>query len=160
MGQSPGYRTWRGCAAVAITALLAGCGERSLPVTTVLNYDRCQGLEAGLTLVDYAAVAGIRGDRLLDAGDAGNATAEDDELLLLAVSRGRQPTPGYGFELEGARRRDGTAVVAVRWRTPESGAVLPEVVTHPCLVVGVEPEGLQRIVVRDQTGDMIGALEL
>lgn len=143
-----------------LALLLGGCaGEQGLSATTVLSYDQCQGIDAGLTRVDYAQVAGIRGSTLLDMTrpepDAGN-----DDLLLVAISRGRQPTPGYSFTLEDARRRNGTAVVSVRWRTPESGAVLPQVLTHPCLVVGLPVSGLERVEAVDTSGASLGSLDL
>lgn len=150
---------WRP-AALLTALLLGGCaGEQSLNATTVLSYDQCQGIDAGLTRVDYAQVAGIRGSTLLDMSrpepEAGN-----DDLLLIAVSRGRQPTPGYGFTLEEARRRNGTAMISLGWRTPESGAVLPQVLTHPCLVVGLPRSGIERVEAVDSSGTELGSLDL
>ena len=150
------------CARLAALLILAGgCAEdaATLNVTTVLNYNQCQGLEPGLTSVDYAAVAGIRGGTLLGMTQPDD-TDPDDDLLLVAISRGQQPTPGYGFTLEEARREGGTAVVSVRWKTPEPGAVLAQMMTHPCLVIGLEPEGLTRVEVVDQTGVSLGTLDL
>ena len=146
------------------TALLTGCAAgASLDARTVLNHDQCQGLEPGLTRVDFATLAGIRGSRLLgvttpEAGPEQEAGARD--LVLVAISRGTQPTPGYGFSLAGARREYGTAVVDVRWQTPEPGAMLPQVITHPCLVVGLPQDGLTRVTARDQSGKVLGAIDL
>lgn len=146
---------------LAVLAIAAvGCAQNaSLEATTVLNYNQCQGLEAGLTLVDYESVAGIRGGTLLsitvpeDPGEGG-------DLLLVAISRGEQPTPGYGLSLEDTQRRDGTAVVTVHWKTPEPGAVLAQMITHPCLVVGLPRNGVARIEAEDQTGTRLGSLDL
>lgn len=146
--------------ALALAVLLGGCaGEQSLNATTVLSYDQCQGIDSGLTRVDYAEVAGIRGSTLLDMSRP-EPDADNDDLLLVAISRGRQPTPGYSFSLEDARRRDGTAVVSVGWRTPDSGAVLPQVLTHPCLVVGLPASGLERVEAVDTSGESLGSLDL
>ena len=150
-------------AALAATlALGVGCADdAAIDAVTVLNYNRCQGLDAGLTRVDYAAVAGIRGGTLLGLTDReGDDAAPDENLLLVAISRGRQPTPGYGFTLEDAYRDGPTAVIRVRWETPESGAVLAQTLTHPCLVVGLPATGLQRVEALDQRGDRLGSLEL
>jgi len=150
---------WRPAALLA-ALLLGGCaGDRSLNATTVLSYDQCQGIDAGLTQVDYAQVAGIRGSTLLDMSRP-EPEAGDDDLLLIAISRGRQPTPGYGFTLEDAQRRNGTAVVSLGWRTPESGAVLPQVLTHPCLVVGLPRSGIERVEAVDSSGTELGILDL
>jgi hypothetical protein len=159
-------------AALALGLTFAGgCADSSVEAVTVLNYNHCRGLEAGLTRVDYAAVAGIRGSTLLSmtepeqnrpegADQPGNPAEPGDDLLLVAISRGRQPTPGYAFALEGARRQDGTAVVSVRWDTPESGAVLAQVMTHPCLVVSLPGTGLTRVEAVDQSGTSLGSLDL
>lgn len=147
---------------VAGLALAAGCtDDAAIEAVTVLDYERCQGLDAGLTRVDYAAVAGIRGGTLLEMSDPeGNEAAPDDDVLLIAISRGRQPTPGYGFTLEEAYRDGATAVVRVRWETPEAGAVLPQMLTHPCLVVALPRDTFQRVEAVDQHGGRIGSLEL
>jgi hypothetical protein len=155
-------------ATLAAVLSLAGCaGDPAISATTVLNYQQCQGLNPGLTRVDYSAVAGIRGSTLLQMTKPeapSPAPPADDDLLLVAISRGEQPTPGYALSLEGAERRDGTVVVSVHWKTPESGAVLPQMLTHPCLVVGLvlgQPDpGLTRVEAVDQSGTNLGSLAL
>jgi hypothetical protein len=59
-----------------------------------------------------------------------------------------------------AHRRNGTAVVSVDWTTPPSGAVLPQVLTHPCLVVGMPRANLTRVEALDGAGTSLGTLEL
>jgi hypothetical protein len=148
---------------VILLGLAAGCADdSSIDATTVLDYNQCAGLEPGLTLVDYAAVAAIRGGKLLGITEPDeNATRPDQgDLVLVAISRGRQPTPGYGFTLDGAHRQDNAAVLTVRWESPEPGAMLAQVVSHPCLVVGVPRAGLDRIEAVDQHGARLGSLDL
>lgn len=149
--------------AVALIVSGSGCARNgSLDATTVLNYNQCQGLEAGLTLVDYEDVAAIRGGTLLGMTDPEEAEPEDgsSDLVLVAISRGEQPTPGYGFSLEDTRRENGTAVVSIRWKTPEAGSVLAQMTTHPCLVVGLPRDGVQRVEAVDQSGESLGSVEL
>lgn len=139
--------------------LQSGCGGDPTPVSQVLEHDQCQGLNAGVTRVDLAALAGIRGSRLLGEPAApSRAPVQAPPGLLLAISRGRQPTPGYSLRLLGAHRQDGVATVEVHWETPASGAVLPQTITHPCLVVALPPLDFKRVEVRDQRGRLIGAL--
>lgn len=141
-------------------ALSTGCaGERRLTVETVLNYDQCQGVSAGLTRVGYGQVAGIRGGTLLDLSRPAAAT-EGEDVVLVAISRGQQPTPGYALSVADARRRNGTAVIYVDWTTPPSGAVLPQVLTHPCLVVGMPQGDLTRVEAVDGAGASLGSLDL
>jgi len=144
----------------ALMTVVAGCADdASINATTVLDYNRCEGLDSGLTLVDYRAVAAIRGGKLLGITEPEQSEPQGD-LVLVAISRGQQPTPGYGFALEGAQRQDGAAVLSVRWESPEAGATLAQVTTHPCLVVGVPREGLDRIEAVDQDGTSLGTLDL
>lgn len=146
---------------LALTLAFGGCaGNAGLEAVSVLSYDQCQGIGDGLTRVSYADVAGIRGSTLLDlsAPDAAGPQGEDD-VLLVAISRGQQPTPGYRLTLEGAHRREDTAVIEVHWSTPESGAVLAQVMTHPCLVVGLSAD-VARVEAVDQTGADLGSLTL
>lgn len=145
---------------VLLIALTGCAGGRGLEVTSLLSYDQCQGIDSGLTPVDYADVAKIRGSRLLDMQRGSDAEPAADDLLLVAVSRGRQPTAGYALTLAGAHRRDGTAVIVVSWKTPASGAVLAQVMTHPCLVVGLARDGVSEVVAVDQSGDSLGRLTL
>lgn len=145
------------CAALGV----AGCaGNGRLEAVTVLQHDQCEGLRAGLTRVDFAALAGIRGGTLLGMTSPETDEPTDDDLLLIAISRGSQPTPGYGLTLERVRRDAQTAVIEVRWSTPESGAMLAQVLTHPCLVVGLAAGDLERVEARDQHGEPIGSLTL
>jgi hypothetical protein len=178
---SPGTLRRRPLVIGAAVLLAAGCaGSPGIEAVSVLTHDQCQGLNPGLTQVDFAAVAGIRGSTLL--GMTANAPAADDaatddaatddaaagaaaagaaagELLLVAISRGTQPTPGYGLTLQGAHREAGTAVIEVRWQTPESGALLPQVITHPCLVVGLADAAvIDRVEAVDQRGESLGSV--
>jgi hypothetical protein len=199
-------KTTHRAAVVILAGLgLAGCGSSGgeVEAKTVLEYDQCQTLSAGLSLVTYQQVADIRGSRLIrlettaedpptdssrrsalqsanpgtqDSADgepgtendtraqertASEGTAADDAgPLLVAISRGQQPTPGYGLSLEAAHRSDATALVEVRWRTPAPDAVLAQVVTHPCLVVALPDAGFERVEARTVDGDTLGTLRL
>lgn len=156
---------WR----LALLALFAGAaggcaGEPHLTARTVLAYDQCQGLDRGLSRVDPRDLAGIRGSTLLrmtdgGAGQEGDAAAAA-EPLLIAISRGRQPTSGYRLSLREAVRQGNTGILRLTWDVPPSGSVLPQVMTHPCLVVSVDPRALERVEAQDQTGVVIGELIL
>ena len=56
---------------------------------------------------------------------------------MFAISKGPMPTPGYAMTLEGATLSDGVLTVRAQWQTPEPDAVLPQVLTHPCVVVAL-----------------------
>lgn len=136
-----------------------GCGRRDLPATVVLSHGNCEGAAEGVAEVSFADVAHLRGSTLL-AMTAPDDGAEEPDLLLVSISRGRQPTPGYALTLEGASLKDRTATLTLGWQTPDPSAVMPQVVTRPCLVVGVERRGIDRVRAVDEKGDMLGELSL
>ena len=132
-----------------------GCaGGAELDAVEVLNDANCRNAGSGVRQVGFAEVAALRGSRLL--GATGPAGATDPELVLLLVSLGDQPTPGYHFELTDARLDNGSARINVRWATPDPEARLAQISTHPCLVVGLGRNGFDRIRVYDQTGELLG----
>ena len=146
------------CLAVALCALLlAGCSKTiELAATEVLNEANCKGAADGLAEVDYGAVAAMRGSTLLGISVAPTATASD--LLLLSLSKGRQPTAGYRFELRDARLEGETATLFVDWETPAADASMAQILTYPCLVIGLEPGPYDLIRAVDGTGETLGEL--
>ncbi len=129
----------------------------NLGSTEVLNHGDCQTLKSGMSLVSFDDVAKIRGSKLIGMTELEQPDKEPD-LFLLAISKGEQPTPGYKFILGNAYLDRETAVIEVFWTKPEADAVLPRVMTHPCIVVGLEA-GLFRIVrAVDGAGALLGEL--
>jgi hypothetical protein len=55
---------------------------------------------------------------------------------------GQKPTGGYGLELnrEFAVISEDTAALRVSWIDPPKGAILPQIITSPCLVI-ILPKG-------------------
>lgn len=70
------------------------------------------------------------------------------------LEMGVQPSPGYGLTLQAGRWNisDDTLVLHVNWLTPSPGRVYPQVIVHPCLLIGVPRGGYRHIEVRDQHG--------
>jgi hypothetical protein len=122
----------------------------------VLEHGQCQGLNSGLTIVDYADLARIRGSKLLSMSTPDGG--ETSDLLLIAISQGQQPTPGYALTLESASAEGTTALVRVRWESPPADAVLAQMITHPCLVVGLPSAAFSQVRVVSQDYDEIGRL--
>lgn len=146
--------------ALLVAASVQGCSMGdTLATVEVLNHGNCQTLESGISLVSYADVAKIRGSKLIDMTVLEQPPKVPD-LLLLAISNGQQPTPGYQFSLADAYLNRATAVIEIFWAEPEADAILPQVMTHPCLVVGMEAGSYRRVQVIDHTGKLIGELSL
>ncbi len=147
-----------------LTAALGagGCSDRlDLAATEVLNHGNCKNASDGLTAVTYAEVAELRGSTLLGMTEAPREAQEPAvELLLFALSNGRQPTPGYYFKLLDAQADGDTAELLVAWHTPPKDSVQPQMVTHPCMVVGLEKGNFARVRAIDEAGDVLGEVHL
>jgi hypothetical protein len=75
---------------------------------------------------------------------------------ILIVSMGQKPTGGYGLALnrEVAVISDDAAVLSVSWIEPPKDAILPQVITSPCLAVILPKGSYNRIRLLDQNEDL------
>jgi len=128
----------------------------TIEALAVLTHNRCEGLAAGVREVRYDELAAIRGGTMSDS----TASIGTPGHVLIAVSRGDQPTPGYGFRLLAAERSDTTAIVTLAWDTPPPDAILPQVLTHPCIVVALPRAEVEQVEVRANALGLIGTLSL
>ncbi len=148
-------------------ALLAGClllgaCDRGvgLAATEVLNNTDCKGAADGIRKVSYADVAGLRGSMLLSMSAPDTATDQTGELVLISLSKGRQPTPGYGFRLDDVRLRERVATIEFSWFAPAPESAQAQVITYPCLVVGIEPADFDTVRAVDGDGELLGELRI
>ncbi|NIP16686.1 MAG: protease complex subunit PrcB family protein [Pseudomonadales bacterium] len=142
-----------------LAGALCGCtGHHEVSLVEVLNHDQCTDSEAGVEVVGMDDVARIRGGRLLSAPQEPDGAPSD--LLLIAVSRGQQPTPGYGFELLEGTMKGEVVTVRLAWNEPPTDAVLAQVITHPCIVIGLEGQGFNTLRVIDDEGTPLGEILL
>ena len=124
-----------------ILAFCTSCGGPSINVTEVLNHSLCKSLPQGISRVEFANLAKIRGTKLLNpAGEssADTTTAPLRDVILVAVSNGPQPTPGYGFELQSVDGSTAEVRLLYHWLEPAPDAVMAQMVTSPCSVVQIQ----------------------
>lgn len=147
--------------------LLAGCNQGAeLAATEVLNNTSCKGAEDGLQLVSYADVAKLRGSTLISMSsnesslEAGAESAADTPLLLFALSGGRQPTAGYYYALKDARQLGDVAELQLHWHTPDPDSMQAQVITYPCIVVGLEQGNFSEVRAVDQHGALLGEIRI
>jgi hypothetical protein len=71
---------------------------------------------------------------------------------ILIVAMGQKPTGGYGLELnrEFAVITEDTAVLRVSWIDPPKGAILPQIITSPCLALILPKGPYSKIQLLDQ----------
>ena len=75
---------------------------------------------------------------------------------ILIVAMGQKPTGGYGLELnrEFAVISDDTAVLSVSWIDPPKGAILPQIITSPCLAIILPKGPYSQIQLLDQDANL------
>lgn len=155
---------------LALALLLAGCSNPAVNVSEIFNHHQCQSLRSGFVQVGLTELPQIRGVRLLappsDEAPAspptssGSDDADDADVLLFAISRGSQPTPGYGFELTEARSNGDEVELRYVWQVPPPDAVLAQVITSPCSVVQLSPASAVTAVSAWLDDDLVGRIEL
>lgn len=141
-----------------LVSYLSGCSQPQLAAVEVLNYANCQGAERGVRQVSYAEVANLRGSKLL--GMTTEAASDAPEVILLSVYKGAQPTPGFSFSLSAADVVQGTAELTVQWHEPEPDTVQAQMMTRPCLVIGIEHGEYSAVRVREDDGNLLGELAI
>jgi hypothetical protein len=75
---------------------------------------------------------------------------------VLLITMGQRPTGGYLLDLAkpSADIISDTAILHLVWFKPPSGAILPQVITSPCILLSLPKGDYSRIQVLDQTGRM------
>ncbi len=147
-----------------MTALVAfsACSSTStaLAVTEHSAQPQCMGISSGLTQVTPKMVQQLQQRQFLNEPSEDKTQAEPaTPQLLVAVSHGAQPSPGYRFELKSASVSEGVAQLNLHWTTPAPDSIQATVMTSPCLVLALPQGAYQRVVAQDQNG-LIGELDL
>ena len=75
---------------------------------------------------------------------------------ILIIQMGQQPTGGYELTLASttATVNRGVAIVSVEWHRPKVGAIVPQVISSPCLILKMPRQGLKSIDIIDQEGHL------
>lgn len=128
----------------ALIAATLGCAQaRHVQVMTVMNDGNCRTKSIGVQLIDYPTLAELSGARLVGMSDGGAAAPP---VHLIAIMPGTYPTAGYMLELADAEPPPADPLVLeVKLNKPTHDPVLAQVVTHPCLVVGIDDKSVRRV---------------
>ena len=75
--------------------------------------------------------------------------SEDEKLFI--ISQGTKSSAGYGFEVQGeqATLNNHTLVLPITLTSPAKDAYLAQVMTSPCLVVGIDSKANYQSIVVD-----------
>ena len=141
----------------ACVMMLSGCpAGAGVDVVTVLTHGNCGRSIDGVEIVDFTEVANLRPSTRL-IGMEQSPTSAQEGVLLIAIGQGTRPTPGYGLAVaKPGALLDGTLTVFVAEKMPPEDAVMAQMLTQPCLVVGVPEAGVRNVVAKTADGTLIG----
>jgi len=144
---------------VAAASLATSCADaHHVDVMTVLAQGNCQTEKTGVELIDYATLATYRGTHLI--GMTESSEAQRNPAHLIAIVPGQFPTAGYGVQLlEGSTLTDKLLTIKIKVDRPPADAILAQMITHPCLVVGVADPAVARVRVLNDT-ELLGEVEI
>lgn len=148
---------------------VTGCGsDKRVNTVSVLANPNCKGVSEGLTEVTLADVARFRGSQLVvpettatDQTPVASSNAASEPMpLLIALSRGPQPSRGFELHLANQARVVAPTQLALElyWSEPDTSKPQPLVTTNPCLVVSVPTGPWEQISATDQHGNLLGTL--
>lgn len=135
--------------------------QSTLAVTEHTAKAQCAGIPSGITKMTTQRVQQLQQRQFLTEGSADTPTKvkADTTTLLVAVSHGDQPSPGYRFELRSATVSNGVAQLNLHWVTPPADSMQATVMTSPCLVLALPQGEYHRVVAQDQNG-VFGSVDL
>lgn len=133
---------WLGMVMALLAAFPVIAGDRLPPqveIESLAAGARCGDIEMGV--------------RWLSRGDIYQRFADDDHHLLL-VSMGQQSSAGYSLTLLSttAPLIDGMVSLQVAWNSPPADMMVAQVVTEPCLVLGLKRQAYEGVQVVDSHG--------
>ena len=147
---------------VSLTLLLVGQGcadAHPIQIMTGLANGNCKTTQPGVRLIDYAGLAELRGTHLIGMSEA-PADASATTLHLIAIVPPASPTAGYGLTLaESQVALADPLTLRINVVKPNPDAMVAQMITHPCLVVGIESDAIKHVRVVDDAGHLIGEVD-
>ncbi len=144
------YSLVRSAALILATLPIAGCADaQHVDVMTVLTQGNCRTDKIGVSLIDYATLASFRGTHLI--GMTESPDAQRNPAHLIAIVPAQFPTPGYSVRLLDDPTFSGDLLtIDITIDRPPADAMLAQMITHPCLVVGVADPAVHRVRVDER----------
>lgn len=143
------YRFTAVVACIATLSLTAGCALSQTETDTGAPLARQIGQSAhcGLAAPGYVVLRSAADvDRLeqlpsrtLSLVPLRDLDYQREHVVLAAL--GQKPSGGYSVMLEGSEIVDGRLELTVIVKEPEPGTMVPQMLTTPCAVIAVTPEG-------------------
>ncbi len=157
--------------ALILSACGPGLGQSPVTDTTerlqlevVYRGNRCPAVEPGVQVIrDTAAWTEWRRPRdrqlfsVVDEPDDEATAIDFDQFTVIIISMGQRPTPGYAVEVleSSATVQDGSLIISSDWQRPAEGAILPQVLTSPCVAITVPTARYDTVRITNQQGDTV-----
>ncbi len=156
------YRSTFSFAAVAITTtcLNSGCAEaHHVDIMTVLANGNCQTTEIGVRAIDYKTLATFRGTHLIGMTESDESTQVP--VHLIAIVPAEFPTAGYSIALQDPPKLSvDQLTLEIKTERPPADTMLAQMITHPCLVVGIADPVVHRVRVVGANAAVLGEVDL
>ena len=160
---------------LSLTLVLGACGtdlnqvpavdaSERVPVQVVYRGSRCPAAQPGIQVIhDADCWAEWQRQRQQMFFSASNepedeaANLDFGQVTVILISMGQKPTPGYAVEVpEGSAVLQGeTLNISSVWRRPPEGAILPQVLTSPCVAITVPRAKYNTVKIENQYGDVV-----
>ena len=138
-------------------------GER-VPVRVIYRGSRCPTSQPGIRVIrdasSWAEWQRLRRQLIFlvsDEPDEEAAALDFGQVTVIVISMGQKPTPGYAVEVpEGSAALQGGSLNIVSvWQQPAEGAILPQVVTSPCVAITIPRARFNAVKIENQHGDIV-----
>ena len=158
---------------LAIILLLVACGSglNQPPASQVSEAMRvlyrgiqCPATQAGIQIIrDADAWSEWQSQRqkMSFSAEKDTANAAPDlnfgQISVIVISMGQRTTAGYSVDVaDGSVTLNGTTLtVNTVWQEPLAGAILPQVVTSPCVAITDSNTQYDSIKITNQNGDIV-----
>ena len=135
-----------------------------MPVQVVYRGSHCPAVQPGIQLIrDAASWAEWQRQRQQMFFSASNEPEDEaadldfGQVSVIVISMGQKPTPGYSVEVpESSGMLQGASLtISTVWQQPPAGAILPQVLTSPCVAITVRAAQYSTVKVENQNGDIV-----
>ena len=135
-----------------------------VPVQVVYRGSRCPAAQPGIQVIrDADSWTEWQRQREQMFFSVSNEPEDEEanldfgQVTVIVISMGQKPTPSYAVEVtEGSAVLQGESLnISSVWQQPAEGAILPQVLTSPCIAITVPRARFNAVKIENQHGDIV-----